>query len=1459
MAQPSISSFFITRKRGLEDDALQAKNKVVCLEKASNSTEESDDSEELKTKVVFPKAFDSSSTDDEPKKTVTKPATRQGITPQRRTRSKKLQMQEVDGIETAKVVNFWKGGNLSPQKKMKQPEKSSLTSELNEKLIRRKIDKEIPSASSQNEPVEKIPLLSTNNMNSEKIKQKLKSSSKLTELKTKINKLRDGLDKIDRMEEKRLENASLKEKKEVESTAKTLKPFKSIELEILSPKKRLCSPFKLKDSPMKNTVMGSPKIITPKRLFSPTKSMTSPLKSSPIKAPAYQRFQNLAEAGTPTLQLPFKYRYLLEIFKAVDTICAMFFNRKEKITFKKMKPAVQRIVRKNFYESHLAQIHKLMPNAFKFAQEKTRNFGSTSKQDYYQLVITPIIGSPKDEVMQLTLSPQILIERTKKMTEMLTELVFVEHEKFLQALENPISVTRGALKHWHPEFDLENCPDVEHGNLPKPPNEEKFSSANAILSTARNLFHCSTPMERALERLEAKKKEEKPKQQQNEELQVAKMKAIPDRGLEEAKDEKKKISSEDITSSLLKGVSKSLLDKIRAKQAAKALDTMTRRPSQEREAAKFASLPEIARHARNIFVTEKKGVLPLEMLSKKMQNSYKATSTLKEIEELMRIISNVLPLWLSFHEIRNTMFVKLNLMNCDNYVNFYNFSCDYETPETTRKLNLYFYPRDNSLELYDVGSKRLFLKRTVISDVALSDIYIGARLTIYGKNIMIRDYGNSETRRLMNCMKQRAFLMVMPEAKRHVGAIISSLERQKLFIKQLKMLKLQALSAVQFCESKTSDENLSLLMDNITSGYVVVIEVLGENAIEQLKKICGPDEVDDAKANFPSSFRAQYGIDNIKCGVLYPKDSISNQKDLEFFFPKINDRWKVQANFHRSTLCLIKPHAVKEGKIGEILKMIVENNFTITAMKMVHLDRKQSEEFYEIYKGVVGEYLQMVTQLQSGSCLAIEIQSEDDEVQAKFRAFCGPADPLVGKILRPQTLRAAFGTDKAMNAVHCTDLREDTMLETGLTFNDLLPENAKSYDKMRPPKKDGQATTVFFHVTVMGLDSIDETSMTYAADIFFAQTWKDHRLRLPENMTSEYRLLEVEWLKNMWRPDSFFKNAKSVTFQTMTIPNHYMWLYKDKTILYMVKLTLRLSCAMNFMIYPHDTQECKLQMESLSHTTADMIFQWDPDVPLVVDENIELPQLALIKNYTADCTQVYSTGNFTCLEVVFVLKRRLGYYLFHTYIPTCLIVIMSWVSFWIKPEAAPARVTLGVTSLLTLSTQHAKSQASLPPVSYLKAVDAFMSVCTVFVFMALMEYCLVNIVLGDNPTPKMNGPPKPPPPPPSEPKLDKILEYASKFSRNPSKNGRRDTRCSQQGELTDSPHPYLNQKRNYTSENLITLSDIPPAPPRPVSKITPAQIRLRRAIHVDKFSRVAFPLTFALLNCTYWYMFYEYI
>lgn len=96
-------------------------------------------------------------------------------------------------------------------------------------------------------------------------------------------------------------------------------------------------------------------------------------------------------------------------------------------------------------------------------------------------------------------------------------------------------------------------------------------------------------------------------------------------------------------------------------------------------------------------------------------------------------------------------------------------------------------------------------------------------------------------------------------------------------------------------------------------------------------------------------------------------------------------------------------------------------------------------------------------------------------------------------------------------------------------------------------------TFSFFRMFSLSFFHSNFFSQTYAADIFFAQSWKDHRLRFPQNMTGEYRLLPVSWLKDIWRPDAFFKNAKSVTFQTMTIPNHYLWLNLDSTILYMVK------------------------------------------------------------------------------------------------------------------------------------------------------------------------------------------------------------------------------------------------------------------------------------------------------------------
>lgn len=101
-------------------------------------------------------------------------------------------------------------------------------------------------------------------------------------------------------------------------------------------------------------------------------------------------------------------------------------------------------------------------------------------------------------------------------------------------------------------------------------------------------------------------------------------------------------------------------------------------------------------------------------------------------------------------------------------------------------------------------------------------------------------------------------------------------------------------------------------------------------------------------------------------------------------------------------------------------------------------------------------------------------------------------------------------------------------------------------------------------------------------------------------------------------------------------------------------------------------------------------------------------------------------GEYGCLKAEIHLRRNIGYHLVQNYLPTILIVVISWVSFWLDVDAIPARITLGVTTLLTISSKGSSIQSNIPPVSYVKAVDVWTGACTTMVFCALLEFTLVN-------------------------------------------------------------------------------------------------------------------------------------
>ncbi|VDK81296.1 unnamed protein product [Litomosoides sigmodontis] len=91
-----------------------------------------------------------------------------------------------------------------------------------------------------------------------------------------------------------------------------------------------------------------------------------------------------------------------------------------------------------------------------------------------------------------------------------------------------------------------------------------------------------------------------------------------------------------------------------------------------------------------------------------------------------------------------------------------------------------------------------------------------------------------------------------------------------------------------------------------------------------------------------------------------------------------------------------------------------------------------------------------------------------------------------------------------------------------------------------------------------------------------------------------------------------------------------------------------------------------------------------------------------------------------------LLGRNLGFYLMNIIIPSMLIVTISWVSFWLNREASPARVGLGVTTVLTMTTLITTTNNAMPKVSYIKGLDVFLNFCFVMVFASLIEYAVVS-------------------------------------------------------------------------------------------------------------------------------------
>ncbi|XP_033111431.1 gamma-aminobutyric acid receptor subunit alpha-2-like [Anneissia japonica] len=435
--------------------------------------------------------------------------------------------------------------------------------------------------------------------------------------------------------------------------------------------------------------------------------------------------------------------------------------------------------------------------------------------------------------------------------------------------------------------------------------------------------------------------------------------------------------------------------------------------------------------------------------------------------------------------------------------------------------------------------------------------------------------------------------------------------------------------------------------------------------------------------------------------------------------------------------------------------------------------------------------------------------------------------------------------------------------EKSLSENDRARENLTklldniifNYDNSLRPGMMGPPLTVKVDMFLLSIGPMIEQKKEFYVEVFFRQRWEDERLRYSNGTAFKVLPLNSVLLESIWYPDTYFHNDRNSKGHDIIVPNRLVRIYPEGNVLYTQRLTVLTECVLDLKRYPHDTQVCSISMGSNTYSESDLIFQWliedsdnaSVDIESGDSKDIRLSQFSLLGWKTIRSTKPsVRIGNRTVLTVNFELKRNIGLFIIQTYVPCSMMVVISWVSFWINREATPARVSLAILTILTITTLSLTATSSLPQVSYVKAIDVFIFDCFCFVFAALLEFAFVSYF-----TKRRGG---------TLPEMDDEDDHLIRCEEELGLTGignHRNGKCKGMSPKFRMASPSWKKKSRYYQccyDVLMCFVGSIPYRQQRARKIKIGQDFNSVSI-IDQWSRVVFPLMFLITNIIYWLTF----
>ena len=161
--------------------------------------------------------------------------------------------------------------------------------------------------------------------------------------------------------------------------------------------------------------------------------------------------------------------------------------------------------------------------------------------------------------------------------------------------------------------------------------------------------------------------------------------------------------------------------------------------------------------------------------------------------------------------------------------------------------------------------------------------------------------------------------------------------------------------------------------------------------------------------------------------------------------------------------------------------------------------------------------------------------------------------------------------------------------------------------------------------------------------------------------------------------------------------------------------------------FPFDTHTFELPMVSFGDLDQEVILMPDPERESIIADNLSVADWRIL-GYKAELRDIKLTNEVARQGFVFSFEaeRIFTHYVVKYIIPLFLIVMMSWVVFWIDPTEAGSQLSVAVTATLTLIAYHIALAGKLPDISYLTRMDIFLFCSTLLVFAALVEVVVTS-------------------------------------------------------------------------------------------------------------------------------------